>query len=104
MLDFEKSSGYDLAKIFDKSMGFFWTASFQQIYRELHKLEKEELVRSEAIAQMGKPDKNIYEMTATGGASTASLYVGTDKRNDVKRSTVDQIVCGETYNKKRFAS
>lgn len=66
MLDFEKSSGYGLAKRFDKSMGFFWTASFQQIYRELHKLEKEEFVKSEAIAQMGKPDKNIYEMTTAG--------------------------------------
>jgi DNA-binding PadR family transcriptional regulator len=29
-------------------------------------LEKEELVKSEAIAQMGKPDKNIYEMTSKG--------------------------------------
>lgn len=29
------STGIDLAKRFDKSMGFFWNATHQQIYREL---------------------------------------------------------------------
>ena len=28
-------SGYDLRKRFEGSVGFFWQASFQQIYREL---------------------------------------------------------------------
>jgi len=31
-------SGYDLAKNFDASIGFFWKSSHQQIYRELGKL------------------------------------------------------------------
>ncbi|WP_288412429.1 PadR family transcriptional regulator [uncultured Acinetobacter sp.] len=29
------SSGFELARRFDRSMGFFWNASHQQIYREL---------------------------------------------------------------------
>ena len=29
------SSGFELARRFDKSMGFFWKATHQQIYREL---------------------------------------------------------------------
>ena len=28
------SSGFELARRFDKSMGFFWKATHQQIYRE----------------------------------------------------------------------
>ena len=31
-------TGYELAKTFDSSMGFFWRASHQQIYRELQQL------------------------------------------------------------------
>ncbi|MBD1874105.1 PadR family transcriptional regulator [Nodosilinea sp. FACHB-131] len=59
-------SGYDLAKQFDGSVGFFWHASHQQIYRELTKLEQQGLVTAEAIAQAGKPDKKIYCVTAAG--------------------------------------
>ena len=33
-------SGYELAKRFDTSLGFFWRASHQQIYQELRKLEE----------------------------------------------------------------
>jgi len=33
-------SGYDLAKNFDASIGFFWRASHQQIYRELGRLRE----------------------------------------------------------------
>ena len=36
----EKStSGYDLARRFDKSIGYFWHATHQQIYRELARME-----------------------------------------------------------------
>lgn len=59
-------SGYDLAKQFDGSVGFFWHASHQQIYRELTKLEQQELVTAETVAQEGKPDKKIYRVTETG--------------------------------------
>ncbi len=59
-------SGYDLAKQFDGSVGFFWHASHQQIYRELTKLEQQGVVTAEAVAQEGKPDKKVYRVTETG--------------------------------------
>ncbi|MEA5447350.1 PadR family transcriptional regulator [Leptolyngbya sp. CCNP1308] len=59
-------SGYDLAKQFDGSVGFFWHASHQQIYRELTKLEDQGLVTAEAVAQEGKPDKKIFSVTESG--------------------------------------
>jgi DNA-binding PadR family transcriptional regulator len=59
-------SGYDLAKQFDGSVGFFWQASHQQIYRELAKLEDQSLISAEAVAQVGKPDKKIFCVTETG--------------------------------------
>jgi DNA-binding PadR family transcriptional regulator len=33
------SSGLELTRRFDKSIGFFWSATHQQIYRELGRLE-----------------------------------------------------------------
>ena len=33
-------TGYELAKTFDSSIGFFWKADHQQIYRELSKLRE----------------------------------------------------------------
>ncbi len=59
-------SGYDLAKNFDGSVGFFWNASHQQIYRELTKLESFGWISYETVAQSGKPDKKLYSMTEMG--------------------------------------
>ncbi|HEY9763018.1 MAG TPA: PadR family transcriptional regulator [Trichocoleus sp.] len=60
------SSGYDLAKRFDRSVGFFWDASHQQIYRELAKLEGDGHLTAEKIDQEGRPNKKIYEVTPKG--------------------------------------
>jgi benzoyl-CoA reductase/2-hydroxyglutaryl-CoA dehydratase subunit BcrC/BadD/HgdB len=51
------TTGYDLAKKFDGSVGFFWKATHQQIYRELAKLEEQGWVENEAIVQPGRPEK-----------------------------------------------
>jgi DNA-binding PadR family transcriptional regulator len=61
-------SGYDLRKYFESSVGFFWQASFQQIYRELGKLEEQGLVKSEAHVQQGRPDKKVFAVTGDGEA------------------------------------
>ncbi|MDB9529520.1 PadR family transcriptional regulator [Oscillatoria sp. CS-180] len=60
------SSGYDISKRFEETVSCYWKASQQQIYRELSKLEKQGWVAFELIPQMGKPDKKIYAITATG--------------------------------------
>jgi DNA-binding PadR family transcriptional regulator len=59
-------SGYDLAKKFDGSVGFVWSASHQQIYRELSKLETQNYVSSSIVLQSNRPDKKVYEVTALG--------------------------------------
>lgn len=60
------SSGYDLAKRFDGSVGFFWDASHQQIYRELARLETVGAIQSETIQQATRPNKKLYAITAQG--------------------------------------
>ena len=59
-------SGYDLWKKFSQTSAYYWQASQQQIYRELGKLEKQGAIESEIIAQEGRPDKKIYQITDKG--------------------------------------
>ena len=59
-------SGYDLAKQFDGSVGFFWNATHQQIYRELTKLEEQSHIDAQLIHQDHRPDKKIYTLTTKG--------------------------------------
>ncbi len=59
-------SGYGLAKEFDGSVGCFWEATHQQIYRELAKLEDRGWVSSETIPQEGRLDKKLYHLTELG--------------------------------------
>ncbi|AFZ00955.1 PadR family transcriptional regulator [Calothrix sp. PCC 6303] len=61
-------SGYDLAKRFNGSVGFFWSASYQQIYRELSKLEAQAWINAEIIYQENRPDKKNYQITELGKA------------------------------------
>ncbi len=61
-------SGYDLAKQFDGSVGFFWHATHQQIYRELTKLEDNGWIDGEVIQQNGRPDKKSYSISPAGTA------------------------------------
>jgi DNA-binding PadR family transcriptional regulator len=59
-------SGVDLTRRFDRSIGFFWTATHQQIYRVLGRMESDGWVVSAAVAQPGRPDKRVYEVTDAG--------------------------------------
>jgi len=59
-------SGYDLAKNFDASIGFFWRASHQQIYRELGRLREKGFVKSDEVKQSGKPNRILHTITPKG--------------------------------------
>lgn len=60
------ASGYELARRFDKSIGHFWGASHQQIYKVLGRMEADGWVDAELIVQDGRPDKKVYGITSTG--------------------------------------
>jgi DNA-binding PadR family transcriptional regulator len=62
-------TGYELAKTFDTSIGFFWKADHQQIYRELTRLRDRGHIRGCEVVQSGKPNKLVYTLTAEGRAS-----------------------------------
>ncbi|TDD18673.1 PadR family transcriptional regulator [Kribbella turkmenica] len=64
-------SGYELARRFDRSIGYFWPATHQQIYRVLRRMHDAGWVRHTEIAQDGRPDKKVYRVSAAGKAELA---------------------------------
>lgn len=65
------ASGYELARRFDASIGHFWKATHQQIYRVLARMEGEKWVERHLVAQVGRPDKKVYAITDAGQAELA---------------------------------
>ena len=64
----KSSSGYDLARRFDKSIGYFWHATHQQIYRELARMEAAGWIESSSAPDAGKTRKREYRVLAAGRA------------------------------------
>ena len=62
----KSSSGYDLARRFDKSIGYFWHATHQQIYRELARMEASGWIASDLAPDGGKTRKRVYRVLDAG--------------------------------------
>ena len=62
-------TGYELAKTFESSIGFFWRADHQQIYRELTRLRDRGQIQGREVVQSGKPNKLVYTLTTDGRAA-----------------------------------
>jgi DNA-binding PadR family transcriptional regulator len=67
----QSGSGYELARRFDRSIGFFWAATHQQIYRTLRAMEDDGWVHVTPVAQQGRPDKKVYTVSDDGRAELA---------------------------------
>ena len=65
LIESEKT-GYDLTKTFEGSIGYYWSASHQQIYKTLGDMHKDEWVNVTVTSQSGKPDKKLYSVTKVG--------------------------------------
>lgn len=72
----QAGSGYELARRFGqppvaslapaRSIGYFWAATHQQIYRTLRAMENDGWVSVDVVAQHGRPDKKVYGVTDDG--------------------------------------
>lgn len=59
------STGIELARRFDRSMGFFWSATHQQIYRELNAMQKKGWISTlENETDLGR--KKTYQVEQLG--------------------------------------
>ena len=77
-------SGLELARDFEASLGFFWRASHQQIYQELHKLSDKGWLNKREVSQSGKPNKIVYGLTKAGRDALAQWVYGVTKNQPAK--------------------
>ena len=61
-------TGYELKHLMERSVGFFFGASYGSIYPALKDLEEAGLVRSTRVVQSERPNKKVYAITQEGVA------------------------------------
>ncbi|BBH69888.1 PadR family transcriptional regulator [Actinoplanes sp. OR16] len=86
-----ESSGYDLAKKFRVSVANFWTATPQQLYRELEKMEAEGLLSARMVKQDKRPDKRLFSVTDSGRAALYAFTQSPPKPTTVRDELLVQV-------------
>jgi PadR family transcriptional regulator AphA len=66
LLSLRPMSGYDIRQMVTQSIGHFWSESYGQIYPGLKRLAAAGLVEKKTERNKGKPDRNLYSLTAQG--------------------------------------
>lgn len=92
----QPASGLDLARRFARSIGFFWSATHQQIYRVLGRMEGEGWVSVTEVAQQGRPDKKVYAVTPAGSAELAA-WLAEPTPTDALRSELAVKLRGASF-------
>lgn len=92
----QPAAGLELAKRFERSIGYFWSATHQQIYRVLARMESDGWVAAETVTQSGRPDKRVYTVTAAGAAALAE-WLATPTGIEPLRSDLAVKLRGASY-------
>ena len=79
-------SGLDMARRFDKSIGHFWQATHQQIYRELGRLEADGLIASGAEAEARGRKRNYHVLPK--GREALTQWLGKEEPVPALRDTL----------------
>jgi PadR family transcriptional regulator, regulatory protein AphA len=87
LLTYGDRSGYDLTKLVEQSIGFFFTPAKSQIYSELKRLLSLGYVSEREVEQEGRPDKRVYAITDEGRAALRGWLEGPDVPPDEVKST-----------------
>lgn len=66
LLTFGEMSGYDVNKVADQSLAFFFTPAKSQIYSELRRLVSLGYATEREVEQDRRPDKRLYRITERG--------------------------------------
>ena len=68
-----EASGYQLSKRFDVSVANFWSATPQQLYRELEHMQRDGLLAAHLVQQQRRPNKRMFSITDAGYSELAAF-------------------------------
>jgi DNA-binding PadR family transcriptional regulator len=88
-------TGYELGKQIDGSIRYFWSATLQQIYKELGELEKAGWVNHKDVLQREKPSKKVYHITKNGSKELKSWVESESDPSPTKDALAIKIFVGQ---------
>jgi DNA-binding PadR family transcriptional regulator len=62
-------SGYDIKQTIERSIFYIWNVTGAQIYNALRDMREKGLLSAETVAQDGRPDKRMHQITDDGRAA-----------------------------------
>ncbi len=96
-------TGYELKALMERSVGFFFGASYGSIYPALKSLAGEGLVRVEEVVQSGRPNKKIYTITPEGRQRFRASLREEEPSGDVFRSEfLMHLFFGDEHDPRRL--
>jgi DNA-binding PadR family transcriptional regulator len=69
LLSEHELSGYDLQRLVEHSVGYFWAPAKSRIYAVLPRLVEHGLATRREVVQRGRPNKQLYKATKAGKAA-----------------------------------
>lgn len=85
LLTIEPMSGYDLGQLIQSSIHHIWNESYGQIYPTLRQLAASGFITGKTEKQKGKPNRQIYSITAKGRERLAR-WLAVDPQPEVPRN------------------
>jgi DNA-binding PadR family transcriptional regulator len=90
------ASGYQLSKRFDVSVANFWTATPQQLYRELERLEADGLLHGRVVEQQRRPNKRVFALTDAGRAELHTFVAQPARPTAMRDDLLVKLQAGDT--------
>jgi PadR family transcriptional regulator, regulatory protein AphA len=90
-LNYQPMTGYDLKKVFDRSIRHFWQADQSQIYRTLTRLTEEGAASMDVMEQSDRPDRKVYSITPAGRDRLMDWLTGPFPREESRSKSMVQV-------------
>ena len=87
----EPGSGYDLKKVFDERIGYFWAAELSQIYPTLARLERRRWIRGRRAPSKRGSGRRVYAITPAGRRALREWLRGDPQFGDERFSYLAQV-------------
>ena len=94
LLTHEDLTGYDIKKLIDGGISFFWKGSYGSIYPALNAMEQEGFVQKYKAENSGKREKILYHITEQGTEMLKAWLRDEQAANDLKYETLLKLYFG----------
>jgi len=103
-VDMMPISGYDLKKLFDSSVVYYWSATHTQIYQTLAQMAEEGLVDIEVVQQVEHPNKKLYTITDKGRQALREWITTPQELSIVRHALLVQISWADRLRTKEIVN